>query len=179
MKVTKREAIDRQLNFAIKHYFQGEDIVPIFSIVGAAHIISHDLVEHDQPGSSWASEGAKALGVGMAEVLTAIRRTPNFLKHAQKDPDADLEVTPEDLEFTMFHIMLDIGELNEADQVHTDEVSVFQLWFIAKYKQHFTQDEYNEIVAKAEEHFPELDQKEYEEQLRDGWETLLQMGVVS
>jgi len=175
MSISKREATKRHLNFAIRHYFEGGDIVPISAVAGAAHIIAHDLVEHIKPNNSWANVGAEASGIKMNEALSAIRKLPNWLKHAKSDPESLMEIEAKDLEFILFHTMLDIGELNQLDEAHSIEVSVFQLWFVAKHNKFFTATEYREVVSEAQEHFPGLDAMSHEEQLKVGFTVLMTM----
>jgi hypothetical protein len=91
MSITKLDAVTRQMDAAIGLYFNGGDDVSIHTLVGAAHNLLTDL-----------SSAAKQETVFQkyirpdkrAEVEKAIRAPQNFLKHADKDPQATLELDP-------------------------------------------------------------------------------------
>jgi hypothetical protein len=100
---------------------------------------------------------------------------PNWLKHANSDPESFMDVKIKDLEFILFHTMLDIGELNQQSETNSIEVSVFQLWFVAKHKKFFIDAEYRPIVSEAREHFPELDHMPHGRQLEVGFRVLMSM----
>ena len=166
--LSKLEAAKRHVDYAIESYFGGEDIVPICAVVGAAHNIAHDLVEDRAPGASWASVGSAEAGLELKEVLGALRKAPNWLKHARHDPETHLEYSEVELEMLLFHTILDLGELNAVGEVHSNEVSVFQMWFAAKFRVLFANPEYATLLEKALETFPDLDGLASEEQLASG-----------
>ena len=49
-KVTKVDAVRRQLSTAIRLFFEGRDTVSIHSLVAAAQGIMHDLLKKQGPG---------------------------------------------------------------------------------------------------------------------------------
>ena len=165
MEVSKLDAGKQLLNFTIKKYFNDDDLLPLMSIAGASHVLLHDLVEKLEPNKSWVSQGTKGAGLSKKQVLKAIRTVPNWLKHADNDSESLLTVSNEELEFLLFHAMLDLGELMLPTEIHSNEVSVFQIWFIAKYKHLFKANEYHHLVSEANDHFPELSEMKLELQL--------------
>lgn len=168
MKLSKLEAAKRQLNFAIQAFFENKDIVPIHSLAGAAHIVAHDLVEARNPGGTWANMIATTNNLSIGAALNTLRKTQNDLKHAAKDPNGIIEVDPKDTEFLIISVMLDIGQLNGAEEIHSIEASVYQLWFFAMHEEIFTADEYQPIVSSARQLFPSIKAMQREEQLRCG-----------
>lgn len=174
-QLSKLDAAKRHLDFAIESYFMGEDIVPICAVVGAAHIIAHDLVEVRTPGASWASIGSAEAGIELREVLFALRKIPNWLKHARDDPEAILEFSEAELEMLLFHTVLDLGELATDGELHSDEVSVFQMWFVSKFRALFGDPAYGAIRESALESFPNLDGLAHKQQLESGLAVLMEM----
>jgi len=174
-QLSKLEAAKRHLDFAIESYFYGEDLVPICAVAGAAHIIAHDLVETKAPGASWASIGSAEAGLELKEVLNALRKVPNWLKHARNDPEAVLEFSEAELEMLLFHTILDMGELIEDGESHSDEVLVFKFWFVSKFRVLFTNPAYRTLCESALESFPNLDKLCHKEQLENGLATLMRM----
>ena len=98
-EVNKIEAARRQLEQALELLFDGKDPLPIHTLAMAALRILRDLAS-DRP-----DEGAKTValmeasirpGVKKGEFWGALHQASNFLKHANRDPDAVLnEIRPE------------------------------------------------------------------------------------
>ena len=84
MEITKLDAARRQIDAAVRLYFEEGDEIAVQTLVGAAHILIIDLSRAEAvasildryivPKYRWEFEGA-------------IRAPQNFLKHAQKDHD--------------------------------------------------------------------------------------------
>lgn len=165
MEISKLDAGKQLLNFAVEKYFNGDEVLPLMSIAGASHVLLHDLVEKLEPNKTWAQQGAEGAGYTKRQVLKAIRTVPNWLKHADNDSETLLTISNEELEFLLFHAMLDLGELMRPTEIHSNEVSVFQIWFVAKYKHLFKANDYHHLVSEANEHFPILSEMELESQL--------------
>jgi hypothetical protein len=93
--------------------------ISVHTLVGAAHILITDLCsaakqesvvqKHIRPEKRWEFEGA-------------IRRPQNFLKHANKDPDAVLDFEPHATELMLF---LDIETYRELVGSTTSAMNVF------------------------------------------------------
>ena len=175
MKLTKIDAAKRQLDFAIASYFEGKDIVPLYAVAGAAHILVHDLIEASKPGATWAKVGSESAGIPLKEALASIRKVPNWLKHANRDAGSTLDFTAEELDFLLFHAVLDLGELIGRQTIHSNEVSVFRYWFVAKYKFIFQAPEYADLVSKAVASFPDVERLPPETQLACGLAVLSEL----
>lgn len=168
MKASKLEAAKALLDFTIRHFFAGENILALFTSAGAAHVILHDLAEKKEAGASWASQGAVSASIEIRGFLNALRKIPNWLKHADKDPLDEIEVSETDLEYLLFHAVLDLGEFQKKGNFHSNEVSVFQLWFIAKHVTLFSATEYLHLVKSSQQAFGHLAEKCVVEQLAAG-----------
>jgi hypothetical protein len=90
LKLSKLDAAQRQFRVATRLWFTGADPVAIHTLACAAHEVVHTLFERaglqgllfdadfiqDKHRSDW---------------IRVLRRNANFLKHADRDPDAEIE----------------------------------------------------------------------------------------
>src|SRR5688572_23040851 len=114
MMIKKLEAAQRQIDSAVDMYFADRDEVSIHTLVGAAHILITDLSaapkqesvieRHVRPDKRWEFEGA-------------LRAPQNFLKHADRDPDATFDFNPHSTELLLF---VDIEMFKELTGSATD-----------------------------------------------------------
>ena len=87
-QIEKTEAARRQIDAAIRWLFAGEDPIPVFTVASAGYRILRDIadkrgdvgihqahIDHIRPGME-------------KEYWKHINAPVNFLKHAEKDPDA-------------------------------------------------------------------------------------------
>lgn len=167
-RINKLQAAKRHLNFAVRAYFEGRDIVPIMLLVGAAHVITHDLVDKSNPNSTWAHVHSEANEIPVSTILNSLREITNWLKHADKDSESELTFGYDELNFLLFHTTLDLGELNLEGEVNSEEVSVFQLWFVAKYPSLFQAPEFLEMLTEAIDLFPSQSTASINSQLEEG-----------
>ena len=153
MNIGKDEAATRQLDVAIELFFENRDILAVFTVANAASVIFADLVALRNPKIGWDRLGSEANGLALGQWFAAIRRTPNFLKHARNDPDAFVEIKPQDVDHILFIACLNHGSLLDRGQAISVTQSVFQLWYLSWYaelligsQQHGRLDE---LVANA------------------------------
>lgn len=93
--VTKLEVARRQLRTAIRLWFQDADPVSVHTLAYAAYEIIHVLSEKRdkyRPTLIFDADMIKDEYVG--DWNAKIRKSANFFKHANKDPDASLEFMP-------------------------------------------------------------------------------------
>lgn len=137
MQLTKVDAAIRQLDTAIELFFEKRDPVSVRTLVGAAGRILSDLVEHKKPGTSWRSNTVKSMPMLNAkEVYEILNSTPNFLKHADDDPNAVHIFTEGENEDLIFMATLECGEIHPT----TLQMQVFQIWYMAAYPDYFPHD---------------------------------------
>ncbi len=92
--VDKLEAARRQLETAIRLYFQSDDEVSIHTLAAAAYTVLRDINER-RGGGLMLKDLRKLLGDDLARVFKRYINSPdNFLKHADKDPDHVTELDP-------------------------------------------------------------------------------------
>lgn len=94
MRVSKLEAARRQLETAIKLYFEYGDEVSIHTLAAAGYSVIRDINEY-RGGEPMLKDLHCFLSVDLArEFKKYVNRPENFLKHADKDPNATGELNP-------------------------------------------------------------------------------------
>jgi hypothetical protein len=126
-RVTKLDAARRQLRTAVRLFLQDGDTVSIHTLTGAAQEILRTLVAR-QAGAEPASfihDSDWIKPEYVKEYRDLINAPRNFLKHANRDPDAVLEFYPDE---TMYWL-LDCAQLYQrlTGRVLRD-IWVFFLW---------------------------------------------------
>lgn len=122
MEITKLDAARRQIDAAIKLYFEEGDEVAVHTLVGAAHILITDL------GAAAKQESILDRYVVREkrwEVEGAIRAPQNFLKHATRDPEATFDFNPHSTELMLF---IDIEMFKELTGSATDGMRAFHAY---------------------------------------------------
>jgi hypothetical protein len=99
MTITQTDAARRQMDAAIRLYFEEGDEIAVHTLVGAAHIVLTDLTAAAKQDSiieryvrqdkRWEFEGA-------------IRAPQNFFKHADRNSGAVLDFNPHTTELMLF-----------------------------------------------------------------------------
>ena len=125
--IDKLDAARRQLETAALLYFNDQDIVSIHTLTAAAYEIVESLAQRRGRSTLAQSSLLKLLSDDLAkEVRSAMRVPQNFLKHADRDPDAQLEFEPDFTEFLLLDAMSTYAQI-------TGEIprlfDVFSKWF--------------------------------------------------
>jgi hypothetical protein len=127
--VTKRQAAVRQLNQAIRLFFQGGDMLAIHTITAAAFQLFEDLGKPSGISSVVRSE-ATINPARLKEWVAALNSTQNFLKHADRDQDATLRYVEAGTVFFLFEaveLARRVGEKVERERL------AFTMWFISTF----------------------------------------------
>jgi hypothetical protein len=159
VRIGKREAGSRQLDVAVELFFERRDVLAVFTVANAASVILSDLVSTRNPGTNWDQLGSEANGLPLNKWFEAIRRTPNFLKHARNDPDAFEEIEDSDVEHILFVACLNHGSMLKASETLPMPQSIFQLWYFVRYSKQLLgagEDRLRHLVAHAVEIVGEL-----------------------
>jgi hypothetical protein len=144
MTITKSEAARRQLDAAIRLYFEEGDEVAVHTLVGAAHILIADL-----------SKAAKLESILDRYIVPeyrgkfegAIRSAQNFFKHSDRDgPDATLEFDPH---FTELMLVIDIEMFKELTGSATDAMRVFLAYASGTWAKNMVQGVPEDVLAEA------------------------------
>ena len=130
MQVSKSEAARRQLEAAIRMYFDEEDPVALHTVIAAPFTIVRNLCEQRgdiasfQRFSDWIVPGAEG------KFWSAVNSQANFLKHADRDASATLDFNEEVTELLILMTakwFLDLGNASSA------ETKAFGLWYSLMY----------------------------------------------
>lgn len=128
MKISKRDAANRQLDEAIRMLFEQRDPVAVHTLVGAATLIFTDLVEAQVPEKSWDTMAQNDNNLDKKSYFQIMRKTQNFIKHAKSDADDVLEFDTTEAPTLVMLSTLNNGELGGT---LSREQSFFQLWYLA------------------------------------------------
>lgn len=142
--VTKLEAAVRQLDTAIRLFFDEGDAVSIHSLAVAATNVFSDLAEQTNSGVSWRTRMRDDSGLSMKQLKAVMHDEWNFFKHADRDPSGTLSFNEQLGEDFMFMATVDCGDLRTT----TCLMQAFQIWYIAAHPERFPADEPLFVDAK-------------------------------
>jgi hypothetical protein len=167
MKVTctKAEAAIRQLDEAIILIFADHDPLAIRTLAAAAHGILADLVEHNQPAESWRTKIIEDSKLSRKDAIDILNDAQNYLKHADRDPDAKLTFDEEENDHIIFIATLECGQLGHPLSF---SMQTFQIWYVASYPEKIGAE--TELVQKSRTAFPNMEKQTREENLKRGAE---------
>lgn len=139
-EVTKLEVSRRQLECAVKLFFNDQDSVSVHTLTEAANNVLRDLIKFKKKEKEIESIIMGKLPKFIKEeykkeFIRKFRDPQNFFKHANKDPLARLEFRPEVNDLHLFDGVLmyegltgDLGDL----------MKTFKIWYIISHKDHFS-----------------------------------------
>ena len=157
-RVTKLDAARRQLRTAVALFFGSGDDVSIHTLVAAARQVLVDLLKKRGKKSRLQQhEEDLFTEEGLKIFRTAIAQAENFFKHADRDPDSEIEFSTKNTEFMLV-------ECAEFYSVITGrmlrELWVFMLWFAFEYPDLLLPGLLLDAVKKAkEERIPVKDKR--------------------
>jgi len=158
IKVNKMDAAKRQFRSAILLWFIDEDPVSIHTLVSAAHEIVHTLYRR---------KGLKDLFFDSSRIKEERRKefaiqakaAATFFKHAQKDPDGEIDFRPDVNPVLLVFIATGLQRMNEP---LGDLEEAFLAWFGIHYPEMLTVDVYSENLPVDElEHVRSLSKREF------------------
>jgi hypothetical protein len=167
LTITKAQAASGQLEVAIELLFADRDPLAVRTLSTAALTILADLVEHQRPGESWRTKLIEDSGFSRQDAIKVLNSVSNFLKHADRDPDADLSFEEEENDHVIFFATLESGELGYPLSLN---MQAFQIWYLANHLEQFGED--TELVRKAKTAFPDLTLRDRQGRLKAGAEFL-------
>jgi hypothetical protein len=129
VRVTKITAAERQLKEAIRLFFQERDPVAIHTLIGAAYQIFYDL-GRKQGNESLLRDSEWIRDERKKEWNRILNSARNFFKHADRDPENELEFRPEINPFLLFDAILLCESVSKK---RTNEGRIFVSWFTLKY----------------------------------------------
>lgn len=128
-KLTKLEAARREINAAIRMYFNDEDPVAIHALIAGGTQIISDLGKKKEMQLGIES-GIKHIRPERQKEFREMMREPqNHIKHADREGDENkiLEYRPATIEFYLY---LGASGYQEYTGVDTPETRVFKWWFV-------------------------------------------------
>ena len=129
MRANKLEAAGRLINSAIRMLFAQEDPLAVYAIAHSAFNVLRDLCEKNDDQGFY-KQFTDNIRPGMEKEFWKEMNKPwNFLKHADRDPEASLEGVSEELnEATLF---MATQLYNDLGQKLTPEMGVLMCFFSA------------------------------------------------
>lgn len=148
IKISKLDAAKRQLETAIRLYFNEADPVSIHTLVGSAHQILTDLNKKRGGGPMILSDHLVRKEY-KKEFIRCIFEARNYFKHANRDPDGVIDFNSDANDFFLYDACEKYQELT-GENIFI----VFRAWFIAQHIGMFnlTSDEKNKILLIAQKH---------------------------
>jgi hypothetical protein len=83
IKLKKLDATRRQLDAAVRAFFDGEDSVAVHTLMGAASNIISYLVEHQAPHRFWDVFAAQDNRLSKSEYFRIARQAQNFFSNSR------------------------------------------------------------------------------------------------
>jgi len=110
--IKKIDAAQRQLDFAIKLWFQGTDTISTHTSVCSAHQIIHDINQNSRD-SHLLFNSVYIKSDRRQYFISILKKSYNFFKHANRDPDPEgiIEFDPSLTEFFILFTILGIEAL--------------------------------------------------------------------
>jgi len=138
MRVTKLDAARRQLNTAIRLFFEGGDRVSVYSLASNAWEVI-DVLCTSAGVESFSNQARENLRAGHTLSYYINEPCRNFFKHAKQDPNPDgsVELPESDVAAILFLAVEDYLRLRQGGPVETQ---VFQAWFIAVFPEKVADD---------------------------------------
>jgi hypothetical protein len=137
IKVSKLDAAKRQLDTAIRLWFNDDDPVAIHALASAAYEIIQNINEKKGDKSLTLIELTRSVikVEHVEEAMQLIKKPMNFFKHANRDPHAILEFNPK---VTESFFAIAIQGLKELGEQRSDVQTAFAIWSLFHKPDHFS-----------------------------------------
>jgi hypothetical protein len=129
IKISKLDAAKRQLETAIRLYFNYGDPVAIHTLACAAHEILSDL-NKKYSGKPMVVSDFMIKDEYKKHFMKMIREPQNFFKHANKDPENTIDFNPDVSHFFIFDA---ISKYQEITEEIVPFFVIFRGWFGAQH----------------------------------------------
>jgi hypothetical protein len=127
LTLTKIDVAEAQLRAAVRMFFEDWELVPIYALANAVREVAAAIGEHLDVKTAQ-EEYAKARGVDVTAVTSPLRNIANFLKHADRDPTAKIDLEEDHIEIVLFYACHDFGRVAGGMPI---EAQVFEAWAYA------------------------------------------------
>lgn len=147
--IDKVEVVNKQIKEAVRLYFDKRDPVVIHTLIASAHQILIDLGKIKGVDSQ--IKNTKSLEKSeVQELIKNLNYPYNFFKHADKDHDAKINVSPL-IDLTSDFLMDAIIMLQRISGNIPDEAKVFWNWFVSENKDEFDNLPENSEIRKMQD----------------------------
>jgi hypothetical protein len=145
-KLTKLDAARRQIDEAIRMFFERRDTVSTHTVAAAAAQVLADLGK-SRGFQGWTRNKTLVKEGHWKEWRAAIAKCEQFFKHADQDPDATCDFHPE---ITQFFLVESVEMLRMFTGKFTWSGLIFSIWFSATYPEVLQETEFKRaITAKS------------------------------
>jgi hypothetical protein len=128
IKISKLDAVRRQVETAIRIYFVNGDPVAIHTLAAASLQILVDLDKNGpQTGTFWDHLETQVKPEHVKEVKAVFAEPENFFKHADRDPDKILDFPLAEPEWFLWECVAKYPELAGATPLL---MAAYRIWFI-------------------------------------------------
>ena len=162
--ISKVDAAKRQLETAITLYFRNSDPVSIHALTMAAYDILWQLCKAQGITANAIKDAELVRPDKKKEFADMMNSSQNFFKHADKDPDKNLDFRPKVTEFF----------INEACRMYEllsgETIKSFQLykgWFITQHPDLFSEPKVLEAARQLQGIYSENQRWEYYTQMSE------------
>jgi hypothetical protein len=142
-KVTKLDVARRQIDEAIRMFFDRRDPIAVHTVVSAAAQVLSDLGK-TRGFQGWTRNPSVVKPGRWKEWREAITRFEAFFKHADKDADATCDFRPD---VTQLFILEAVELLRVFIGKFTWEGMIFSIWFSVKYPDLLKEGEFKDAIA--------------------------------
>lgn len=169
--ITKLNAAEIQLNTSIRLFFENRDHLSAYALTSASREITDDLLEKSSDvvfqrelarlgdptkvRLSFREEFCNSIKPEhYKQALYLIRNWQNFLKHADRDPEAEMEaLEPQDVALPIMFACWNFRLL--ASQL-TEEMTKFVIWFYSAHPEYtkLSADPFSAAIAQCQQTIP-------------------------
>jgi hypothetical protein len=127
MRLTKIDAAEAHICAAVRMFFEGGHPAPIFMIANAAREIVEQIGNHTDVTTAQ-EELARDRSLTRDAMLRPLKKIANFLKHADRDPAATIDIDHGNVEVVLQLACHDFGRIAGGMPI---EAQVFEAWVYA------------------------------------------------
>jgi hypothetical protein len=122
------DAAEANLIAAVRLHLTGANIVPVLVLANSAREIVATLGEKIGLDTAHKEISTK-LGKSVPEIIAPISKAAGFLKHADREPTAEIELKESEVEIALYLACLDLAVVTGGLPI---EGQVYEGWFLAK-----------------------------------------------
>ncbi len=152
-ELTKLDVARRQLAVAIRLFFDNRDPVSIYTLAGNAWEIIDALCKL-RDVDSLSRQTKDHLPIDIELKKHVINPWRNFFKHADRDPEEQLQGFSDDLND---HLLMLAGEdLLRLEPRKLVECQIFQVWYLAVYEEKIATEDLERVLPKIRTALPNI-----------------------